>query len=46
MAHHSLRCIGLATAVVPPGDVPPEAEGWKFPDTELTLLAILGIKVS
>ena len=46
MAAHSLRCIGLATAVVPPGDVPEESEGWKFPGTELTLLAILGIKVS
>ena len=46
MAALSLRCIGLATAVMPPGDVPQETEGWKFPDTGLTLLAILGIKVS
>ncbi|CAI5493283.1 unnamed protein product [Closterium sp. Naga37s-1] len=44
MAASSLRCIALASAPVPSTSVPDDTESWQFPDTSLSLLAIVGIK--
>ncbi|GJP75649.1 hypothetical protein CLOP_g6076 [Closterium sp. NIES-67] len=44
MAASSLRCIALASSPVPLATVPDDTESWQFPDTSLTLLAIVGIK--
>ncbi|CAI5965767.1 unnamed protein product [Closterium sp. NIES-65] len=44
MAASSLRCIALASAPIPSASVPDDTESWQFPDTSLSLLAIVGIK--
>eukprot|EP00475_Leptophrys_vorax_P001529 TRINITY_DN10839_c0_g1_i4.p1 TRINITY_DN10839_c0_g1~~TRINITY_DN10839_c0_g1_i4.p1 ORF type:complete len:975 (+),score=140.04 TRINITY_DN10839_c0_g1_i4:69-2927(+) len=44
MAANSLRCIALGCAPVEPSTIPAETEGWKFPETGLSLIGIVGIK--
>eukprot|EP00271_Cylindrocystis_brebissonii_P015527 TRINITY_DN38446_c0_g1_i1.p1 TRINITY_DN38446_c0_g1~~TRINITY_DN38446_c0_g1_i1.p1 ORF type:complete len:1112 (-),score=207.67 TRINITY_DN38446_c0_g1_i1:149-3484(-) len=48
MAAHSLRCIGIAYRPLLGNDAPTkeelDVERWKFPETDLILLAIVGIK--
>lgn len=44
MAALSLRCIALATRDLKPSDIPKHLDSWKFPESGLTLLAVVGIK--
>ena len=45
MADASLRCIGFAYCPYK-GDLPTDTEAWEFPEDNMTLLAIAGLKVS